>query len=205
MGEGDDGRVHALELRLHALESRIKYGLWAILFVAAALGLTTVKTIYELLAGIGRRIREVLEGDVGEQLAALRAGAEADAGAIRGALAELCADPDAVERHGFCIFHLNPGHYTLDHGAAEALCAANGARLCRLDELAQAQPAGAQWCSWGWVSARSARDSGSADRDGIQTCPMQSTDRPGCGAALLMERRKPKTGPDSDAGANCCI
>lgn len=206
MGDHDQQDVHKLELRITALEMRIKYGIGAILLVATVLaGFVGYTSLVDVREMIQEELEKSASGNLAKEIATLREQAVTDASAVRAARREACAEPSSVDSYGFCIFHRNPGRYTLNFGAATAACRAEGARLCTLAEVERAHQKKAEWCSWGWVSKRDDKDTGAwSSKTGTIAFPMQST-KSGCGKAGVNVEAKPKVGPGSYWGANCCM
>jgi hypothetical protein len=204
LSEESTQRLHTLELRLHAIESRL--GFWRGLVIAAIafLGVSTGAGLWTLY----NRTLDEADRAIFEQARAtvqsLRQQAEADALAVRAALASACHDPTWVEKTGRCIYPvmLN-GHYTLNYGSAAAICAAQGARLCTLAEVRDAHAKGAQWCAYGWVADTERPGSGVKAVTGTVAYPHQTGGR-GCGEAgvNVLSSRDILT---ENWGANCCL
>lgn len=204
MSEDPTHRLHAMELRLHSIESRL--GFWRGLVIAAIafLGISTGAGLWTLYnRTLDEADRAVFE-QARQTIEALRQQAEGDAAAVRAALASACHDPRWVERTGRCIYPVMPnGHYTLNYGAAAAICAAQGARLCTLAELRDAHAKGAQWCAYGWVAETERAGGEVTDVTGTVAYPHQ-TGGTGCGNAGLNVLSSIDIVTEN-WGANCCL
>ena len=199
----DTEKGHKLELRIQALESR--FSLWrsVAICVIVFLGLGTAYGIWDLYQRVLDEAKHAVFVEAKDRIETLVAEAEIDAAAVKSAVKSACHDPTSVEKFGRCIFHLNPGRYGLDYGAATALCAAHGAELCTMDEVLAAQKKGAEWCSWGWV--KELKNVGSNfNMRGSMAFPMQSV-KPGCGDKAGLMTRGNIHVLEGNAGANCCI
>ncbi len=106
-----------------------------------------------------------------------------------------CPNPDSIEKHGFCIWHI--GEYNKTFFEAAKACKTLGARLCSLNEVSAAQAAGAEWCSAGWVSNRNENGS-----KAFIAYPMQSNNTASCGKAFFPHSLQEL---NTNWGANCCL
>jgi hypothetical protein len=198
-----DEKVHALELRLQAAESRHNTLKSLLVGALSFLRLGRMAGWYNLYQRMLDEAQETRAEIALSELEAFKAEAARDVSAIKAQLETVCDDPDAVDKYGFCIFHANPGRYSLTYGAAAAYCAARGARLCTLAEVSDAQSKGAEWCSWGWVEDMT-RGASNFDTRGTMAFPMQSA-RDGCGQKSGIITRTNINVLQNNAGANCCI
>ncbi len=200
----DRQKDHDIELRIHTLETRFSHWRNFVIGAALFLGLGSAYGIWELY----NRTLDTAEIEVikaaKDRIKTIRNEAEVDAAAIKDALRTACHDPESVKKFGRCIFHLNPGRYGLDYGAATALCAAYGAKLCTMPEMQAAQENGAQWCSWGWVQELTNGGGGNFDMRGSMAFPMQITHEDCGGRAGLITRSNIHV-LNGNAGANCCM
>jgi len=189
--------------RIDKIENKLETWKKLIIGSIAFLGLGTSYGLYTLY----QRTLEQAEIAVFEaakaRLTDLAAQAETDAERIKSAIKQTCYDPKWVDATGSCIFNLLPeGKYSLNYGAAAALCTAHGARLCTLKEVEAAYSKGAEWCAWGWV-ADLKKGSTVVDISGTVAYPMQSGASGGCSPGMNIS-------PDqnimtTNRGANCCI
>lgn len=113
-----------------------------------------------------------------------------------------CPGRQSIEIDGLCVFHINLDGYNFDHGGATAMCAALGASLCTMNQMALAQEKGAQWCSNGWTKDLQAR-ADVFDQVGSFAYPMQEASGSCGGKADLIVT--PNRHVSMNAGANCCM
>ncbi|WP_209427206.1 hypothetical protein [Pararhodobacter sp. SW119] len=208
-GEQREG-IRSLEASQKRIEDKLSGIRYLALGTIAFLGLGSGLAVYQAYSNIASEIEEQVRAlgadainENVERTTELRAQAEIDAQTIRAQLRQACHDPRWVDDVGFCIFNVLPERrYTLNYGAAVAMCAARGARLCRLEEVQQAFERGAEWCAWGWI-AEVVRGQSVTDISGTIVYPWQQAETSGCAQGMNI-----RTGQDiirGNWGATCCL
>lgn len=201
MNNGPDHRLPELEYRMDVLELRLRQWGAVLLGVLLLLALGIAFVAFDLY-----RRAATLPAETAPARAAVAEPAPGTPEAEAAALARLkaaCHDPRWVDTVGSCIFNLLPGEgYTLTYGAAAAMCAAHGARLCTLSEVQAAYGKGAEWCAWGWVADIVAGGEDLTEVTGTIAYPMQTTQE-GCQAGMNFTDGHDIT--TSNYGANCCL